>query len=231
MTSRIVLFGSRVSPFVEKIVRALGLKNEGFELVEPRRPAQFHQWNPQTAKMPVLEIDGERIVDSTFIARRLDELFPQPPLLSPIAIVAAAQRLLEDWSDESLYWYAMTLRWTGDSAAATAQQVLGSVPAPIRQIAKYVVTRRQQSAVQGQGLGRLPRTVVLRELARHLDDLVVLLDDKPFFYSRQISIADLALYGQFHTLRSGPTPEAAELLDERPALLNLMRRIETATER
>jgi glutathione S-transferase len=54
------LFGSRMSPFVGKVARALALKNAGFELVDPRSPTEFRQWNPQTGKMPVLEIDGER---------------------------------------------------------------------------------------------------------------------------------------------------------------------------
>ena len=47
--------------------------------------------------MPVIEIDGERVYDSTFIVRRLDEIEPKPALLSPDPFVAAQQRLLEDW--------------------------------------------------------------------------------------------------------------------------------------
>jgi hypothetical protein len=34
--------------------------------------------------------------------RRLDEIEPNPPLLSSEPVVAAQQRLLEDWSDEAL---------------------------------------------------------------------------------------------------------------------------------
>ena len=68
MTAR--LFGSRVSPFVEKVVRALQLKGIRYGLVAPKSPADFGRWNPQTRKMPVLEIDGERTYDSTFILRR-----------------------------------------------------------------------------------------------------------------------------------------------------------------
>ena len=78
--TKVRLFGSRLSPFVEKVARALALKKVEFELVEPTSPTDFRKWSPQTAKMPVLEIDGDRVDDSTFILRRLDEDFAEPPL-------------------------------------------------------------------------------------------------------------------------------------------------------
>src|SRR2546427_104606 len=46
------LFGSRVSPFVEKVARALQLKGIPFSLVSPKSPGDFKRWNPQTRKMP-----------------------------------------------------------------------------------------------------------------------------------------------------------------------------------
>jgi len=36
-----------------------------------------------TGKIPVLEIDGAKVYDSTFILRRLDEIQPDPPLAAP----------------------------------------------------------------------------------------------------------------------------------------------------
>ena len=92
MSSKALVFGSRLSPFVEKVVRALALKGIDFELVPPRGPRDFSRWNPQTKKMPVLEIDGERTYDSTFIIRRLEELVPDPPLTAGDGATAAAQR-------------------------------------------------------------------------------------------------------------------------------------------
>ncbi len=96
------LFGSRVSPFVEKVARALQLKRIPFSLVGPKSPGDFKRWNPQTRKMPVVEIDGGRTFDSTQILRKLDQLKPDPPLLDRDGTIAARQRFLEDWSDEAL---------------------------------------------------------------------------------------------------------------------------------
>ena len=83
-----------------------------------------------------------------------------------------------------------------------------------------------------QGLGRLPYDVLAAEYAKRLDELVILLSDDAFFYrseSGALSAADLALYGQLNTARSGPTPDADEIISHRPALVDWMKRVEEVT--
>lgn len=226
MSQKAIVFGSRLSPFVEKVVRALAIKGINFELVPPRGPRDFSRWNPQTKKMPVLEIDGERIYDSTFILRWLDEFVPEPQLTAAVGGTAALQRQLEDWSDESLYWYGMALRWSDKNMRATSAQILSTLPAGIRPLASLILPRQLRATTAAQGLGRLPQEVLVRELGRQLDDLVTILGEAPFFYAAQPSVADLAIYGQLRMLRSGPTPEADALIAERPALVSYMSRVE-----
>ncbi len=55
----ITLYGSRISPFVEKVARALALKGLEFRAVDLKSPGDLKRWNPVTGKMPVLEIDGD----------------------------------------------------------------------------------------------------------------------------------------------------------------------------
>ncbi len=230
MTS-IRLFGSRLSPFVEKVARGLVYKKVEFENVEPKGPFDLRRWNPQTGKMPVLEIDGERIYDSTFILRWLDERFPEPPVVSEDARVAAAQRQFEDWADESLYWYIMAVRWSEANAAASTEQITGSLPRLIRPLARLIVPRQIGGMTRAQGMGRLSRETLLAEIGKLLDDTVLLLGAKPFFYSDRLSVADLALYGQLHMARSGPTPEITTLISHRPALVAFAKRVEELTGR
>lgn len=230
MAGPAIVFGSRLSPFVEKVVRALAMKGIGFRLVEPGGPRDFAKWNPQTKKMPVLELNGERTYDSTFIVRRLDEMTPEPPLVSRERSVAAAQRHLEDWADESLYWYGMALRWSPKNRGATAKQIFGGLAPPIRAIASLVLPRHIRNTTLAQGLGRLPQDVLVRELGGHLDDLMMVLGDRPFFFAERPSVADLAIYGQFHMLCSGPTPEAEALVKEHPGLVAHTRRVEEAAK-
>ncbi len=155
----IVLFGSRLSPFVEKVARALQRKRLRFREVDVTSPLDLKRWNPTTGKMPVLELDGARIYDSTFILRRLDEVEPEPPLFAEDPATAAAQRLLEDWSDEALYWYVMALRWAKQNAAATTAQITTSVPRLLRPLVGPLVARLVGSTPRAQGLGRLPYDV------------------------------------------------------------------------
>jgi glutathione S-transferase len=226
MSQQAVVFGSRLSPFVQKVVRALAFKRMAFDLVPVRSPLDFGRWNPQTKKMPVLRLDGEQIYDSTFIVRRLDEIVPEPSLIARDSETAAAQHHLEDWSDEALYWHGMALRWTPRNAPASTAQITAELAASFRAIASFILPRQIRATTLAQGLGRLPSEIVLRELARRLDDLAIILADRPFFFADQPSVADLAIYGQFSMLGSGPTPEAAALIDERPKLIAHMRRVE-----
>jgi len=227
----VTLFGSRLSPFVEKVARGLQLKGIAFELVPVKSPLDFKRWNPQTGKMPVLEIDGERIFDSTAILRRLEELVPEPRLHASDPATYARQRFIEDWSDESLYWYVMGCRWTDVNAGASAAQVADSIPLPdfVKPVMRIVLRHQIGGQATAQGLVRLPFEQLLDELGRRFDELLVFLDGRPFFFSDSPSVADLAIFGQLHTLQSGPTPQAARLVDERPLLGQYVRRVDEAT--
>ena len=45
-TTKATLYGTRLSPFVEKCARALELKGIEFELVPPKGPQDLKKWNP-----------------------------------------------------------------------------------------------------------------------------------------------------------------------------------------
>ena len=70
--TKIVLHGSRLSPFVEKAYRGLRYKGLDVEFVELGNPLELRKLNPVTRKMPVALFDGERVYDSTFILRRAE---------------------------------------------------------------------------------------------------------------------------------------------------------------
>jgi glutathione S-transferase len=228
---QVQVFGTRLSPFVEKVVRAVTLKGLAYTLVPVKSPLDFKRWNPQTGKMPVLDIDGERTYDSTLILRVLDARVPEPPLVDADPQVAARQRFLEDWSDEALYWYGMALRWADVNADATVAQVVGSVPLPsfVRPLFGMIFRRQASAQAHAQGLARLPIDVILAELGQRFDELLVWLADRPFFFADRPSVADLAIFGQMQGLQSGPTPQAVELIRGRPALGAYFARVDAAT--
>ena len=126
--SELVIVGSRLSPFVEKVCSAIEYKRINYTLNESVGFSELPKLNPVTRKIPVAIFDGETVYDSTFILRKLDAIHPDPPLLDEDAEIAAAQRQLEDWADESLYWYLMALRWCDENQARTVAELSEFLP-------------------------------------------------------------------------------------------------------
>jgi len=225
------LYGFRISPFVEKVIRGIQYKGLTWEIQVPSGPTGMRKWSPRTGKMPAADIAGERLFDSTFILRRLDELTPNPPLVSPDPTIAARQRQMEDWSDESLYWNVMAFRWSPSNGCASAERVLEalSTPALLRALISPIMRRTVRRQVVAQGTGRLSQAVLVREFGGRLDDLVRLLGDRAFFFSGTPSVADLALFGQLTFADADVSPETRAEVRKRPALVEYMTRVDQAT--
>lgn len=111
----------------------------------------------------------------------------------------------------------------------TAAQILAGIPGYLRPLVEVIVSRQIRRTCWAQGLGRLPEQVLLDELAHRLDDLCMVLGEQRFFHGVELSVADLAIYGQLHMLRSWPTPEAETLISQRPMLLRHMQAVEEVT--
>ncbi|MEN8184106.1 MAG: glutathione S-transferase family protein, partial [Myxococcota bacterium] len=126
----IVLYGPGDAPFTEKVVRGLALKKLPFELREPEGPEDYRRWNPETGLLPLIDLEGERVHDSTQILLRLEELHPEPPLLSRDARTRTAQQNLEHWVDESFFFY--WLRWQRLRTEAPASEPAAPAPPPRR---------------------------------------------------------------------------------------------------
>lgn len=219
MPPEIVLYGVRRVPFTEKCRRALVLKRLPFELREPSGPEDYRRWSPKTGLLPVMTVDGELVSDSTEILYRLDELVPEPPLVSPDVVVAAQQRNLEDWADESFLWYFR--EWQRlERAARTAPP---GVPPRSVFLRRLVEHRRVLPS------NAVARAELLRGVEARLDDLLNLLGTRPFFYAERISMADLTVYGMLASLSGDSIPGAATRIASRPRLQEYMRRVEAET--
>jgi glutathione S-transferase len=224
--SRIVLYGPSLAPYTEKVVRALGLKKLPFELREPAGPEDYKRWSPETGLLPVIEIDGRRVDDSTRILLALDERFPDPPLLAREPKTAAMQRRLEDWADESFFWY-----WSQWSRMLEERAEHAARLAAYR--FSWLRPGTWFESLWGQGAGPRPdparERFLLGEIARRMEDLVGWLGARPYFYADEPSMADLAVYAMLRNVRAGSFGSAQELLEDRPALVSFMRRLEDAS--
>jgi glutathione S-transferase len=217
----IVLYGPSQAPFTEKVVRALALKGLAFELREPEGPEDYRRWNPETGLLPLIDIDGERVHDSTAILLRLDDLYPDPPLLSPEPRTRAAQRNLEHWVDESFFFY--WLRW---QRVLEEREAAGPKPAPPRgRVSSWLRGRGAAPTEERPSEGRR----IGEGIGERLADLDRMLAGRPFFYSSRISMADLAVYAMLRSLASDSVPGGAERLASRPRLVAYMKRVAEAT--
>jgi glutathione S-transferase len=235
----ITLFGPRNAPFVEKVILALGLKKLSYELREPQSPDDYRRLSPKTGKLPVLDIDGERVDDSTAILLWLDERFPEPPLLSPEPRTAAAQRQLEDWADESFYFYWtrwLHIRPEGPPSApliAVSQSAAGSQPGepaepprPEGVSLRSWIARRVRREPQA---GDPEAQRLVYEICHRVDDMARLLGSRPFYYADTISMADLAVYAMLQSLAQGVIPGVRAHLEGHAVLVDFMTRVAEAT--
>lgn len=223
-----ILYGPALAPFTEKVRRALLLKGVEHELREPSSPEDYRRWNPETGLLPVLEIAGERVPDSTTILLRLDQLVPEPPLLSSEPAVAARQKSLEEWADESFLFYFLKYRrmeeGTGPPTAGGPARANGSSgPGRSRTLVHVLAWLR------AGGTWERPHTSLLRDLGLRLDDLVNFLGARRFFFSDAVSMADLAVYSMLFTMRNDSIPGSAALLAQREKLVEFAARVERET--
>jgi glutathione S-transferase len=223
--SKITLYGPSRIPFTEKVRRALLYKGLEFELMEPSSPEDYRRWNPKSGLLPVLEIDGEIYPDSTDIILKLDELFPDPPLLSSDARIGGQQKRLEDWADENLLWYFnkwLRSKEAAESATATASRTG-------RLIQRHAWMRRFLAWLRAGGTWERPETAILRGIGDRLDDLIGFLGARPFFYANCVSMADLGVYAMLYSMYLETIPGSRKLVMDRTPLLEFMRRVEAAT--
>ena len=218
--SKITLYGPARIPFTEKVRLALLYKGLEFELVEPASREDYWRWNPKSGLLPVLDLHGERIPDSTAILRRLDALYPDPPLLSSDVRIRSQQQQLEDWADENLLWYFNKWIRIRDAAAEAKEDQF--VPS-----ARWL--RRATAWLRAGGTWERPETGVVRGIADRLDDLLGFLGTRPFFYSDRVSMADLGVYAMLYSLSLGAIPGSQKIVVNRPPLVEFMRRVEAAT--
>jgi glutathione S-transferase len=211
---KITLYGYRDVPFTEKCRRALVLKGLPFELCEPESDDDIPRLSPKTGLLPVMVVDGELVSDSTNILLKLDEIQPDPPLLSSEPVTAAQQRSLEDWADESFLWYYQEWRRIRTELSNATQP---------RAASRWNRRAGRATALPPQ-VAELVRGVEAR-----LDDLVRLLGQRPFFYADRVGMADLTIYAMLESMSRDTIPGAAAGIKARPVLVEFMRRVEAAT--
>lgn len=214
------LYTQSRNPYSERVAAALALKGLPFERVVSDDPGDVARWSPIARTLPVLEIDGRRKADSAAILEWIEEVAPEPPLLSRVPKTAEAQQRLAEWTNDSFFFYWNRWRTARYPQPGDEQPVDDSL---LARLIGHV----------GRRFGKPPRTradarelEIIGELFDRMTDLEGFLGGRDFFYADEPSVADVSVYAMLLVLQTGPIPGCAEAIADRPTLAAFLERME-----
>ncbi len=227
--SKITVHQLEISPFCDKVRRLLHLKELPFEVVNVpmAQLAKVKRMSPM-GKLPVVEIDGEVIADSSDICRALEQRYPTPPLFPEDPVQRAQVNILEDWADESLYFFEMTMRFTWpDDRQKWVTQILKYDKPLMAKLLRPIVPMLTRKTGVAQGLARRDKADILRELQRHIDAIAALLENRDYLVGGQISLADISVLAQLECIAG--SGKGLAVIQTQPAVMQWMARVESRT--
>lgn len=188
-----------ISPFCQKVARMLKFKRVEFETINYNGVlgAKVPMLS-KVGKVPVLDINGQRIQDSTRIARYLDETYPDLPRLYPLdPIQKAYAELWEDWADELLYFYEIHFR-VSDADALDHAVAISAQGRPKHEVIlmKPLLKSALSFQLKMQGTGRMAKADIEAEFIRHLERIELVLSATGCLVGEQKTIADIAVASQ-----------------------------------
>lgn len=224
--SGMILHQFEVSPFAAKVRRALRYKGLEFEVRNygVGEAGLIRRTVSPTGKTPVLQHAGRLVVDSSAILRYLEHQFPQPSIVPTDPREKALAHVLEDWADESLFFYDLAMRGWPHNIDSLIAQVLSHD----RGMKRWLLARLLPSAVarigNAQGIGRKDHETVCREVEVQFDSICALLDGRNFLVNDALTVADIAVAAMCTVMEYAR--EAAEMMRARPQLMAWRERVD-----
>ena len=223
----ITLYQFLSSPLCEKARRILAYKGIEYKIheVDRTKTEELKHVSP-FGKFPAMEHDGEAICDSTDIAYFLEEKYPEKPLIPSDPLMAAQAHIIEDWADESLYFYEITMRVSWEhNARNNLQKLMETMPPEVtEEQGLELALGFSQHVSTTQGIGRKTREQVCADVERHLKALSALLSETDWLVGNNISLADIAVISQLNCLI--PTVEVTESIKAYPNIIEWMERVD-----
>ena len=213
-----LLYDLTDSPFCAKARICLQVKGIAYRRVTltVSRMRELRRVNP-LGKVPVLVDGGRTIADSSAIARHLDAVHRDPPLLPAEPTARAYASLIEDWADESLYVIVGAFKWLNPenrttALARTMRELGGGLATPVlaRLAARQIVGRYRAWRYTPDALPHFEDR--MRDALEWLSTLV---GGRAFLLGRTLTLADVAVYAQLAWMRGYAE---ARLLDAAPAV-------------
>ena len=182
----------------------MGYKGVAYTVTEVDRlkvPEGDYKHASPTGKFPAILDDGKSIWDSTDILYHIEQNYDGPKLIPDNPRDAAIAHAIEEWADESLYFYEVLMRlgWKHNQGPML-DYLVSSMPGVPREQLEAMVDENVGNLTNLQGVGRKPREQILSDVARHFEALDNLLDQRQWLVGDTPSIADFAVIGQMTAL-------------------------------
>jgi len=222
----ITIYQFEISPFCDKVRRACYYKNLPFiaQEVSLLGAGKFSS----AKKLPVIDDNGQRIQDSTQIIKYLDQKYPHPRLFPSDPKELAFCNLLEDWADESLYYYDIALHFSfPENAKRRAEQLLKHERPWMRPLLRPLVPVLLRKQGESQGAGRRPRDVILADIERHIANIEIFLGNQEFLLKSGMSAADISVFVELDAINAAEL--GAEIIARYGAVSSWMSRVQSLT--
>jgi glutathione S-transferase len=211
------------SPFCLKVHRALKYAGLPYTRACAGNPSGHRAHNP-TGQVPVLLVGDEAVPDSTDILARLQRLAPGRIAAPPEAL------LWEELADTALNGFVVASRWADPRNWPTTRAAyFGAMPAPVRAVVPALLRRKVLRALVARDVWRAGPEACWRRFGTLLDQLDARAPQQGFWLPGALSVADLALFAQLHSLRAPLTPWQAGEVARRPRLSAWLDRVDAAT--
>lgn len=171
-------------------------------------------------KVPVIRLaDGQWLKDTTPMIDWLERHYPDPPVIPHDPVRRFVSKLVEDYADEWCWRAALYWRWKPVESRRLlmrriGHEVLGDFPAP-RWLAGWYYGRRQIATyLEGDGLSPETEPHVRQHYFDLLDNMRLLLADRPYLLGSHPTLVDIGLFGpMFRHYAQDPTP--GRIMEER----------------
>ena len=207
------------SPFCLKVHRALDAAGLSYTTRHSPRPDGFKAYNP-VGQVPVLLVDGQAINDSTRILHKIAELAPD-------AFDTSAEAWLwEDFADTALNGYLVAARWFDDrNWPLTCAAYFGGMPVLVRKLIVPRLRKRVVTALFYRDVTRAGADALWARFHTSLAQLEARAPREGFWLGERLSVADLAIHAQLHSLRTSLTPPQRDALAAQPLLTRYLDRV------
>lgn len=222
----LTLYQMERSPYCDKVRRILRYKGIPFDVHEVSMlQGSKHS---RTGKLPALDLDGKYIDDSTQIAHAIELQFPEPSLIPAHPGERALCHMLEDWADESLYYYEMALHFTFEENVQPRLDQLTEHDTSLRRsLIKTVFPPVLRHLLWAQGTGRRGHERVLEDVTRHVQAIAGWLGDRQYLVSSDLTLADIAVFCQLSAMCE--TKQGKAICDAEPTVTAWLLRVRQRT--